>query len=1523
MNDYLYDVITELLHVEEGQTNKLIDLEARDISKTYYLKSDEYPLLGETMLSIIKEKIGRPGNTVLRNSSLETSVEQIVGGSLSVFDWVSADGSHDSKGLHEFIEKIYKELSIKGNNPLFLSVGALKWKTVIANSGGTPLTKTIITPTLIFPIKLIRSASTTPIAIEFVNDDAYFNPCLIEKLNRNLLPGFGSRFPNPNGENQDIDMPISLERLGNGSAYFKRVIEFVNSCKNPNQPDSVFEFDPNVVAISTYNHGEICMYYDIKRNKEKMLENPLIKRMFGQDDAPINKVQIRHSADFVLPYDSVQEKMIQAAVNGESMVIKGPPGTGKTLTIANMISALLSSGKKVLVSSKKLAALSEVYAKVPERLRPYLLLLDSESEAQAAKINPTTIKKELISIISKRKTFAFNDSTLIDRQHQDEERNRAILELEEHYKDVFYDKDIIGGNYYEALDIYFKDDKIPEYPFDALTCRRLPREEYVRYLSLVEEVASHYNVLTNNDSHSIYKNPWYGVNPNINADIAQQRYISMVDNIAPILSLFNENILSKYNSSLKEVDLMTLIWIIKGELTKEQIDYLLTKQELFDNAENIKKLLLDLSLDKEVDKYEDLIPNIASKAIDTYDSLLKMNIPEEMTKKEIKSLLDGIELFEHDNSNFLNPEHIRTLFDLKDAYDKTIEDAEKHLFEATSIFDQNKVSEILENINKYHETLCGYLNDDKSKEPKLFDFAAKTSYKKLKEYCYLDGTTFKEIVVAINELKLHKDLKNGQQKILNDVQRIFQCKMTEIELEALFVALKYSKEYQGGIKKLVEIICLYGDKVNSIASEIIPTGNWSYKIVKNIYLTASKYQQLFNLIKKFDSNEIKFEINNVKDLLSTTQTIIAFDSLKNVLSEGNDIYTIINELKEFNAKYDYLTAFKNFVIDLVNFGSDCYKNYYTEKLESITINDLDIFVVEAKDRSMIGDALKYMTLVNEDYELPIKEFFVSLSTTNLKKGYDFKTIFEHSVYSAAIKQKISELGNRRYDVGKNMIANFKRYSEADANVRKFNEMIIEAKLMRQIDPTDRMFDFLQAEKDNSTLRKLFKLHGEAILKLKRCMILSPSTISLLFTSEELSNFDVAIIDEASQLEPVTILPILHRTKQCIVVGDEWQMPPMVHFKAKFQKTIDDMDASLEPDISALSLMLKNAAFNIHELECHYRSKTESLIRFSQKSFYPKMKTFPAPLPKRESLGFKDVYIEDATCHSGENVKEAEAVLRELREHFEKFFRNNKLEESVGIVTFGEKQKSLIDKMIQKDRVLSQQISFARMNKDIDDTDEKVFFLKTIEEVQGQEANHLILSMTYGVDDKGKKVNRFGQLNRDKLGQCIFNVAVTRAKYSITLIHSIHSYDIDTSTESGKRIEYLKNYIEIAELFSLNGKNQFLGVEPNDGFIKQVGEYLISLGVNKERIVYDYGVTEGSIRIPIAILSKDLQKAEFGIFLEKDIKNTYNYLDYNVRYYNILQNQCFWNLERVFIHDWYDNPEFVKKQLSNIVSKIGM
>ena len=143
MNDYLYDVVCELLHVEEGTTNKLIDLYARDISKTYFLHNEDNPLLGEYVLSFIKERIGRAASTVLKNSSLDSSCEQLIGGNLNVFDWKCANGVKDVSSLHAFIADIYKELSNKGNNPLFLSVGALKWTAPVGNSDGKPLVKEV------------------------------------------------------------------------------------------------------------------------------------------------------------------------------------------------------------------------------------------------------------------------------------------------------------------------------------------------------------------------------------------------------------------------------------------------------------------------------------------------------------------------------------------------------------------------------------------------------------------------------------------------------------------------------------------------------------------------------------------------------------------------------------------------------------------------------------------------------------------------------------------------------------------------------------------------------------------------------------------------------------------------------------------------------------------------------------------------------------------------------------------------------------------------------------------------------------------------------------------------------------------------------------------------------------------------------------------------------------------------------------------------------------------------------------
>ena len=195
--------------------------------------------------------------------------------------------------------------------------------------------------------------------------------------------------------------------------------------------------------------------------------------------------------------------------------------------------------------------------------------------------------------------------------------------------------------------------------------------------------------------------------------------------------------------------------------------------------------------------------------------------------------------------------------------------------------------------------------------------------------------------------------------------------------------------------------------------------------------------------------------------------------------------------------------------------------------------------------------------------------------------------------------------------------------------------------------------------------------------------------------------------------------------------------------------------------------------------------------------------------------------------------------------------------------------------------------------------EKLIFFKTIEKVQGQEINHLILSMTYGRRENGAIYQHFGELNNGKLGQCIFNVAVTRAKRSITVIHSIKASDLDS-----ERIQFIKEYLSMAENFS-DEKRQFVSQEPGEGFLRSVGNFIASCGISEDRIVYNYGVTEDSVRIPIAILSEDKERALMGIWCEWMLAKKTEYLDYNARYFNTLRYRG-WKLYRAFAHDWIDN-----------------
>ncbi|MCL9761240.1 AAA domain-containing protein [Frankia sp. AiPa1] len=70
-----------------------------------------------------------------------------------------------------------------------------------------------------------------------------------------------------------------------------------------------------------------------------------------------------------LPTSPEQSLVLERLRHDNGVVVEGPPGTGKTHTIANLISALLAEGQRVLVTSQKAQALRVLRAKLPAELR--------------------------------------------------------------------------------------------------------------------------------------------------------------------------------------------------------------------------------------------------------------------------------------------------------------------------------------------------------------------------------------------------------------------------------------------------------------------------------------------------------------------------------------------------------------------------------------------------------------------------------------------------------------------------------------------------------------------------------------------------------------------------------------------------------------------------------------------------------------------------------------------------------------------------------------------------------------------------------------------------------------------------------------------------------------------------------------------------------------------------------------------------------------------------------------------------
>lgn len=326
------------------------------------------------------------------------------------------------------------------------------------------------------------------------------------------------------------------------------------------------------------------------------------------------------------------------------------------------------------------------------------------------------------------------------------------------------------------------------------------------------------------------------------------------------------------------------------------------------------------------------------------------------------------------------------------------------------------------------------------------------------------------------------------------------------------------------------------------------------------------------------------------------------------------------------------------------------------------------------------------------------------------------------------------------------------------------------------------------------VRQLLEKAGRVVQAVKPVFMMSPLSVAAFLVPGQIE-FDLIVFDEASQVRPIDALGALARGKQAVVVGDSRQLPPTNFFgKATGNESQDD-DNQTEDLESVLGLFASQNAPQ-RMLRWHYRSRHESLIAVSNREFYDnKLVIFPSPDGSRQQLGLLYRRVADGVYDcggSGTNRIEARAVAQAVldfaREQLAKT-PSERLTLGVAAFSMGQMQAILDELELLRRRNLHTEPFFAHGAHES-------FFVKNLENVQGDERDVIFISVGYGRDKDGKVAMNFGPLN-SKGGERRLNVLISRARLRCEVFTNLLPDDIDLSRSDTVGVKAFKTFLQYA------------------------------------------------------------------------------------------------------------------------------
>lgn len=444
---------------------------------------------------------------------------------------------------------------------------------------------------------------------------------------------------------------------------------------------------------------------------------------------------------------------------------------------------------------------------------------------------------------------------------------------------------------------------------------------------------------------------------------------------------------------------------------------------------------------------------------------------------------------------------------------------------------------------------------------------------------------------------------------------------------------------------------------------------------------------------------------------------------------------------------------------------------------------------------------------------------------------------------------------------------------------------------------------LNKKRRHMPIRKLIDQAGRAIQAIKPVFMMSPMSIANFLPPGKI-DFDVVIFDEASQVKSVDAFGALVRGRQAIVVGDTKQMPPSDFFGREIE--MDD-EENITADIESILGLFRARGAQERYLGWHYRSRHESLIAVSNVEFYDRrLVVFPASGSNPLATGLAFRYQAEALYDRGRtktNKLEAIAIAQAVLEHAE-----TKPELSLGVVAFSIVQRDLILVEIELLRKKSRKLDeFCGQSHKTEP-----FFVKNLENVQGDERDCILISIGYGRNESGKVAKDFGPVNRAG-GERRLNVLISRAKLSMQVFCNFRADELELDAHSSHGLRALKHFLKYAESGVLDIPRE-TGKEADSPFEEEVMHSLREKGYNLEPQV-------GSAGYFIDIAVKDPEfPGRYLLAIECDgaaYHSSRSARDRDRLRQGVLESLG-WRFHRIWSTDWFRNPQ---KELSHAIDAI--